>query len=138
MKKGLIFIVTLACAGLFLTAGLLTAADIPVDIVIDGETYSKDRKGAVNFSHAKHSGDYGVACVDCHHDYVDGKNIWEKGNDVKKCEECHDPSKSVEKVKKLMLAFHKNCQNCHKAKVKEGIKAPGKKCINCHIEDKKS
>ena len=53
----------------------------------------------------------------------------------KKCGECHDPAKSEGNVKKLMVAFHKNCQGCHTEKSKEGIKVPDKKkCKECHQE----
>ena len=132
MKKGLLFIVTLICAGLFLTSGILSATEIPETIVIDGKTYAKDKKGPVNFNHAKHSKEYGAVCTDCHHNYVDGKNIWVEGGEVKKCGDCHDPEKSEGNKKKLMTAFHDNCKGCHKEKNKEGKKAPDKKCEECH------
>jgi hypothetical protein len=132
MKKGWILVITLACAGLLFASGLLTAADFPNDIVIDGKTYKKDIKGPVNFAHAKHSGEYGAQCEDCHHNYVDGKNTWQTGDDVKKCSECHDVEKSDGNKKKLMMAFHDNCKGCHAEKVKEGKAAPDKKCEGCH------
>jgi hypothetical protein len=61
--------------------------------------------------------------------------MWKEGSPVKKCVECHDPLKNEGKVKKLMLAFHKNCKDCHKkAADEEGKEAPHKKCEGCHQE----
>jgi hypothetical protein len=138
MKKGFLFLAILICAGLFLTSGVLIAAKIPDEIIIDGQSYKKDIKGPVNFSHKKHFKDYKVKCTECHHDYKDGENVWKAGKPVKKCEECHDPAKSEGNVKKLMLAYHKNCQECHKEKAAEGIKTPDKKkCADCHQEKSK-
>ena len=138
MKKGLLLIVILACAGLFLTSGVLIAADIPDTIVIDGKSYTKDIKGPVIFNHGKHSKEYGAVCTDCHHNIVDGKNVWKEGDEVKKCIDCHDPAKKEGNVLKLMMAYHKNCQDCHTEKSKEGIKTPNKtKCVECHQEKSK-
>jgi hypothetical protein len=49
---------------------------------------------------------------------------------VKKCSSCHDPEKKQENADKLNLAFHKNCQTCHKEL--KGKEAPWKKCADCH------
>ena len=136
MKKGLFLIISLTVAGLFIFSGLLTAADAPETIVIDGKNYKKDIKGPVTFHHAKHNSDYGLACTECHHVYVDGENVWKEGDNVDTCDKCHDPLKSDGNVKKLMLAFHNNCKDCHKKAAKEeGKKAPYKKCDECHEGD---
>ncbi len=128
--------ITFACI-LFLGIGLLSsthkvakADDVPDEIQISSEGYKKDRKGPVSFQHMKHAVDYGVACTDCHHDYVDGKNVWKNGDPVKKCIDCHDPQKKQGNVMKLNLAFHKNCKDCHKASGKD--EAPYQKCSDCH------
>lgn len=130
---GIIF----ACS-LFLCSGALIAQDdageMPEEIVINNEDYRQNRKGPVTFSHQAHAEDYEVACKDCHHDYEDGKNVWEEGDPVNRCSECHDPVSSDGNVKKLMLAYHRNCIGCHKKLVKEGTseEAPYKKCYECH------
>jgi hypothetical protein len=126
---------------LFLIVGTLTAAEkqtVPEDIIIENEGYKSKRKGPVPFSHQDHFESYDVACTECHHEYKDGKNVWQEGHPVKKCHECHSPLKSEGKVKKLKLAFHKNCKNCHKDLAKEGITkdAPYKKCGDCHQKKK--
>jgi hypothetical protein len=132
MRKGWVLVIMIVCAGFLCASGILTAADFPSEIVIDGKSYKKDIKGPVNFSHAKHAGEYEAQCEDCHHNYVDGKNTWQTGDDVQKCSTCHDVDKSDGNKKKLMLAFHDNCQKCHEKKIKEGKKAPDKKCETCH------
>ena len=135
MKKGLLTILTLTIIGIFLSSGILTASDVAETIVINGENYKKDIKGPVNFNHVKHNKEYNVACIDCHHEYVDGNNTWKEGAPVKKCMECHDPAKSEGNVKKLMTAYHNNCKNCHKEAAKaEGKEAPYQKCEGCHQE----
>jgi hypothetical protein len=116
----------------------LSAVDEPQDITIENEGYKPDRKGPVSFSHTNHAQDYEVSCLDCHHNYQDGKNVWKEGDPVKKCVECHSPLKNSGKTKKLSIAFHKNCKTCHRNLAKEGISkdAPYKQCTDCH--EKKS
>lgn len=106
----------------------------PEEIIIENKGDEKERKGPVRFSHLAHADNYDVACTECHHDYQDGKNVWKEGDPVKKCIECHSPLKSEDKIKKLQLAFHNNCKNCHKDLAKEGKTegAPYKKCGDCH------
>ncbi len=133
MKRGIVslILVALACL-LFITVGALTATDVPDDVAIENEGYKKDKKGPVKLSHKKHNADYKVACTECHHDYQDGKNVWKETDPVQKCSSCHSPLKKVGKTKKLQIAYHKNCKDCHKAVAKEGKKAPFKKCKECH------
>ena len=135
MKRGIVSLILVALTGLlFITVGALTATDVPDDVTIENEGYKKDKKRPVKLSHKKHNADYKVACTECHHDYQDGKNVWKEGNPVKKCSSCHSPLKKVGKTKKLQIAYHKNCKDCHKAVAKEGKKAPFKKCKECHLK----
>jgi hypothetical protein len=108
--------------------------DMPEEIVIDNPNYETDRKGSVYFFHLDHYDDYDVACEDCHHEYEGGENVWTEGDPVKKCASCHDPSKSKGHVKKLSIAFHKNCKACHENLYREDISedAPFKNCYDCH------
>ncbi len=137
MRKVMYGLIAFTCLLLLITSGIIFAVDAPEKIVIDGKNYKKDIKGPVTFSHSKHNKEYGVKCLECHHDYKDGVNIWKEGNEVKKCSECHDANITEGNVKKLMMAFHDNCKNCHKEKAKEGIDAPEKKCESCHSEKAK-
>ncbi len=138
MKRKLGTLLLVCLAGLlFLAVGVLTAADVPKEIVIEGKGYKKDKKGPVKFLHEKHAKDYKIACTECHHNYKDGKNVWKQGDPVKKCSACHDPQKKQGKVMKLQNAYHRNCKNCHKDLGKEGKKAgPFRKCSGCHEKKK--
>jgi hypothetical protein len=141
-KKFFSLLIIVLTALLFVTVGVLTAADVPDDITINSEGYKKDKKGPVAFSHAKHAGDYKVACTECHHVIKDGKNCWKEGDPVQKCSECHNPLKTEAKkagIMKLQNAYHKNCKDCHKALVTDGKsdKAPFKKCNQCHAKKAK-
>jgi hypothetical protein len=101
-------------------------------IIIENKGYTTDKKGPVKFSHVKHNKEYEVSCVQCHHVYVDGKNLWKEGDRVDKCIVCHDPVEEKDKTVKLQSAFHKNCRDCHTEVNKEGKESPDKKCSECH------
>jgi len=109
-----------------------TVQEIVDVIVIENKRYTTDKKGPVKFNHVKHNKEYKVSCVECHHLYKDGKNLWKEGSHVDKCIVCHDPVEEKDKVIKLQDAFHKNCRDCHTKVNKEGKKAPDKKCSGCH------
>ena len=141
MNKRFISLLMVVLASLiFLTVGVLTAADVPDEVIIKNTGYAKDKKGPVKLSHKKHAVDHKLACTECHHEYKDGKNVYKEGAPVKKCSACHNPLKKQAKVQKLQNAYHKNCKNCHKALVKAGKSktAPFKKCNQCHEKKKKS
>lgn len=138
MKKRIFFlsVVTLTIA-LFTGVGIMIAGDVADEINIKSDAFTKLKKGAVKLTHKKHNVDYKIACEDCHHVYKEGKNVYKEGDPVQKCSECHDVLKSKGKVKKLMLAYHKNCQGCHKKLEKAGKKTgPTKKCNDCHEKKK--
>lgn len=127
-KKSLVILFLAAFVGVFLTVGLLTAADSPDEVTIHEKAFGKYKKGPVKLGHKKHNEEYKVKCAECHHVYKDGKNTWKEGDAVQKCGECHDPLKKKGKAAKLKIAFHKNCKTCHKEKQK----GPFKKCNECH------
>jgi len=133
-KKLLTLAMVIFTGSLFLTVGVLIAADVPDEIIIENKGYEKDKKGPLKFSHKKHHEEYKAACTDCHHEFKDGKNVWKEGDPVKKCIACHDPLEKKGKVMKLQNAYHRNCKNCHKAYIKDNpkSKAPYKKCTKCH------
>ena len=107
--------------------------ETPEEMVIDNQVYETDRKGSVWFSHLNHADGYADSCEACHHDYQDGKNLWEEGLPVAKCSSCHDPEESEGSLKKLYIAFHKSCKGCHKRFAAEGgTSAPYKQCTDCH------
>jgi len=108
---------------------------------IKSELWKEHTKPAVPFTHLKHADDYGIACNECHHVFEGGKNVWEEGDDVQKCEECHnEPTIKGEKKLpeaqqklNLKLAFHNNCTGCHKAHKKENKDTTAPiTCTQCH------
>jgi hypothetical protein len=115
----------------------------PSEIVLISSLWKKHSKGPVKLTHREHFKIYGVSCKECHHIFKKGKNIWQAGMPVKKCETCHnDPTIKGEaglppgsRIRNLKLAFHKNCQMCHR-KIKQQnseAKAPTA-CGECHIK----
>jgi len=132
-KKHLTFLTVVLSGFLFLSVGILVAADAPDEVMIDNKGYAKDTNGPVKFTHKKHTVDFKIACTECHHVIKDGKNVWKEGDKVQKCSECHNPEKKEGDVLKLNAAYHKNCKDCHKALQEAGKPTgPFKKCNDCH------
>jgi hypothetical protein len=113
------------------------------EILIENQGYEKNVKGPVTFQHRKHENEYlnlngeRIACEACHHEYVNGTNIWSEGDNVKNCgaKGCHAPiTGKGQRQLTLRIAYHKNCKNCHKALREPGKSedAPYKKCSACH------
>lgn len=128
MQKG-----TLISATVFLTTlalaviGTLTAADVPEEITIKSEGYKSRREGAVLFPHQLHIEDYGLDCRECHHVFEDGENVWQEGDPITKCAECHNPLKREGKVMRLPNAYHVKCKGCHKK-----MRDEKDQCSLCH------
>jgi nitrate/TMAO reductase-like tetraheme cytochrome c subunit len=99
------------------------------DIVIHTkEVFKETKKAPVTFSHEKHKD---AKCIDCHHDYKDGKNVWQEGQEVKKCGACH-AFEAQDKTLKLEKAYHDKCQGCHKKLKKDKKKTGPTSCSKCH------
>lgn len=138
--------VALSVLFVFIAALIGIAADQPDTILLKSELWPEPTKGVVTFNHKEHVEKFGLACTECHHKYVDGKNVWKEGDAVQKCDECHTDAtiKGEKKLPKeqqklnLKLAFHDNCRDCHRAYKKEhkGSKAPTS-CSKCHPKNKK-
>ncbi len=117
----------------------------PAEIIILSPLWKEHTRGGVAFTHENHEKKYKVECDECHHVYENGKNVWKKGIPVSKCEVCHNEgtvkgetklSPDVKK-KNLKLAFHGNCQGCHRKLKRENpeSKAPTV-CSKCHVRKK--
>jgi len=145
MRKRILFLsAVILSIALFTGVGILVATkvqDVPDEINIYSDTYEKSKKkhkyAPTPFTHKKHNVDYKIPCTECHHVYEGGKNLYKEGDPVQKCSECHDVKKSEGKKKNLMLAYHKNCQGCHKDLKKAGKKTGPIKCKDCHVKKKK-
>jgi hypothetical protein len=147
-----LFCGVLAVLVIFIGAFLVTAqekADCPTEapkgkMEIKSEAWEAHTKCPVDFSHQAHAEDYEVACVDCHHVFEDGKNVWKEGDPACACASCHTDL-TIEGEKKLppeqqklnlKLAYHENCQGCHRNLKKEDPKtAAPVTCTGCHPKE---
>ncbi len=136
----------LAVFFIFAAAFVVTAADVKDEFNIKAGLWANPTKAAVPFTHKKHAEEYKIACNECHHVMKDGKNVWKEGDPVDRCEKCHTNDviqgeaqlPPDQKKLNLKLAFHDNCQGCHKKlkKDKPDTKAPIT-CTGCHPAEKK-
>ena len=129
---------------LLLMVGSLSATDVPDTVTMDSKVYTVDTRAPVTFSHKGHSEHKDIGCADCHHVYEDGNNVWKEGDEVQKCEACHQNTektpqgmKKADKIKEYHKdALHANCKNCHKKMIDReselGLKL--KKCTGCHTK----
>ena len=81
------------------------------------------------FNHDAHSGDYGLSCNDCHHNYTEGDT---SGPDP--CTACHLPGMGDEDMPGEKAAFHQQCIGCHE---NLGISPGAKDCSACHKPHKR-
>ncbi|MFK5951577.1 MAG: cytochrome c3 family protein [Desulfobacterium sp.] len=123
----------------------VTVTNIADVMAMENSAYKAHKKGIVQFTHKKHTTDYGLACGQCHHD-ADGNplNDLKMGDAVENCIACHDkpgkaPKKKGEKMTKAQKleyhtnALHENCIACHKAfNKKNNTKAAPASCGKCH------
>jgi hypothetical protein len=127
----------------------VVAAEVkPPDVVniTSPKVWPNPTKTVVPFQHKKHVEVDKIACTECHHKFVDGKNVWKEGDPVESCETCHTNGAIKDEMKlppdqqklNLKLAFHNNCVGCHKKLKKENpqSKAPVA-CTGCHPAEKK-
>jgi len=156
LKKGLLAAAVFAFVFVFAIGGLQAGKDVSDEFMMENDYPHK--KAIVNFTHKKHSEDYGAGCGECHHD-ADGKplNDLNMGDDVQKCIECHKKpgevpkevkqewkAKKVKKAEKDKLsrewhaeAIHDNCRDCHKAHNKKTkTKDAPTTCAKCHPKEK--
>ncbi len=148
MRKEIVFLsAVILSIALFTGVAILIATELPTEapdeINIYSDAYEKTKKkhkyAPTPFPHKKHSVDTKLPCTECHHLYEKGKNLFKEGDPVQKCSGsgCHDVKKSDGKKKKLTLAFHKNCQVCHREFKKAKKKFGPIKCNDCHVKKKK-
>jgi hypothetical protein len=140
-KRSLITLVVAAMAVMFVFAVVYATQQAPDTITMNSKVFKTHKKTLVTFSHKKHHVDYKIACTECHHNYVDGKNVWKDGDEVKKCDACHTEAKAPkgeklaknEMIKKYYYsAIHENCKSCHKELKTAGKPTGPTACTGCH------
>ena len=122
-----------AFAVVILCAFTLTGhAQSPTMVLNHAKDFGGLKRGAVAFTHDKHTEAYKLECTSCHHKYdpkQPGKNLWEMGDETS-CAACHGGAKPTAKLS-LQDAYHKNCIACHQnpaGKLKNGPRS----CAGCH------
>lgn len=157
----------LLCAGIaviFTATGIQAGTKVEDVITMESKVYKKRSKGPdhkkkptklVEFTHKKHNEEYKIECGSCHHDDKGKPLALKMGDDVQKCDACHDKAKANKKDAKFKgvylgkkkpadinahkNALHENCIGCHmtvnmKAGDPKGKKGPAvTKCKDCHI-----
>ncbi len=104
----------------------------PDDIKLDNkQAFGVKQRPSVDFPHSQHMDS--LECTDCHHRYVNGKNILdedtlEDGKQGIKCADCHTGNNKYN----LRQAFHSQCMGCHGKLKKEGKKTGPRLCGECH------
>jgi hypothetical protein len=67
-------------------------------------------KPPVKFSHRRHPKP-NITCKECHHDYQEGRNLWQEGQSVEKCQACHELTPKAD-VLEAKEAFHRQGKGC--------------------------
>jgi hypothetical protein len=100
--------------------GTHSAAEGPVTITMDEK---EERYGRVVFQHRTHAemSFMGSGCSECHHEATEGQPM-------RKCGECHSPSRLRTDLEKpdLRGAVHRQCVACHQQW------DPATRCGTCH------
>jgi hypothetical protein len=89
----------------------------------------RERPG-VTFPHALHADELGLDCLECHHIYKNGENIWDDSEETD-CTACHG-LKAEGKKMSADKALHTNCKGCHTREGKGYVT-----CGECHPWKKK-
>ena len=131
----------------FAAVALYAGTAVQDVVTMNNKAYSAHKKGIVEFSHKKHTGEYKATCGECHHDANNKPLELKAGDSVQNCIECHKNTAAKPKGKKLSKkdkleyhaeAIHYNCKGCHKEfNKKNKTKAAPTTCGKCHPKTKK-
>ena len=146
MKKCMRLLILVLAVGMApVVSGMEATQEVPDTVKMESAVYKSHKKPIVVFTHKKHAQDYGIACTDCHHVYKDGKNTWQEGDAVERCDSCHSKDKPSPEERKAMSeaekmaafhyeAIHENCKACHKDLKKAGKPTGPISCTKCHVK----
>lgn len=79
----------------------------------------KGKAGKVLFDHKTHLNDYGLDCMDCHHNIDDDETY--------SCSDCHEQEMDEGDIMNKTDAMHAQCISCHR----ENDAGPVE-CASCH------
>lgn len=112
----------------FAAAGLALAQDD--NMVINSKALGQHTRPLVKFPHAKHS-DKLADCTTCHHDFAPNGN--RGSSEGQFCSECHSAQPTARNSVSLVMAFHKQCKECHRYAAGKGQPAGPVMCGDCHV-----
>lgn len=126
MRSRVLFVCCLAM--ITLAAGTIVAQEDR--FFIKSKAFEDRQRPGVEFNHLQH---YEIIdCMECHHDYVNGENVWDMYSGKNYCSDCHTVQGDGE-VMGLMQAFHEQCIGCHQETLARGQKTGFIMCGECHV-----
>lgn len=125
-KKIALYVVVAGLASLFIFGAAYAQDEIQW---LEHDIFVGRERPAAVFSHAVHADDLGIDCLECHHIYENGENVWDDSEESD-CTACHKLEAEGKKMP-AVKAFHANCQGCHKDEAKGPIT-----CGECHPRKK--
>ena len=145
IKKTKFIAVVLTIIALGLSGIGYAGSEIPYVFKYSFSTHSKNYEHSVIFNHARHSMEYKIACVNCHHQLEPGAEAVEEN-----CLDCHGtkairnnqqtrPISKEKRVQPYLIVLHDMCVECHKeVKANDSYSKVPVSCWRCHIRGKKS
>ncbi len=97
---------------------------------LESKAFDDRQRPGVVFKHLFHY--EMIDCMDCHHDYDDGENVWDMYSGKNYCSDCHTVQ-GEGKVMGLMDAFHESCVGCHQKTLDQGQSTGPIMCGECHV-----
>lgn len=123
------------CATLLLSAFWLLPVQAQNSLQsLSDPAFGEAKAMSVPFKHNEHNAKAKITnCTTCHHDFTKGTRMMTgEASTERRCSYCHQaqPGPS-DQAPALMMAYHKLCQDCHRAQGKGPLK-----CSECHVSKK--
>jgi hypothetical protein len=96
---------------------------------LEHDVFADRQRPAAIFSHELHADTQGIDCLECHHAYENGENVWDDSQETD-CTTCHG-LEAAGKTISAMKAFHTKCKGCHEEKGEGPVT-----CGECHPKKK--
>ncbi|MCA1989015.1 MAG: cytochrome c family protein [Desulfarculus sp.] len=109
-------------------AGLALAQED--NLIINSQALGEHTRPLVKFSHAKHSEKI-ADCTTCHHDFSPTGN--RGSSEGQFCSDCHSAQPTAKNSVSLVMAFHKQCKECHRFAAGKGQPSGPVMCGGCHV-----
>jgi hypothetical protein len=121
----------IAVLAIMVFAPLYLLAQSEIITINNTKIFKKKSRPPVAFTHSQHMTLEGVSCSDCHHLFVNGKNVLDssklvEGNPAISCSGCHNTEPDIKRV------YHHLCIKCHEKAIDSGKAGGPRKCGECH------